>query len=146
MAPSSPVWPDDARRRVTDARVARLATVRPDGAPHVVPVTFALVDDDRLVTAVDAKPKTTQRLQRLVNVEAEPRVGLLVDHYDEDWQQLWWVRLDGVARVVREEPERSGMIEPLLVKYGQYADAPPTGPVVVVDVSRVRYWSARRTR
>jgi hypothetical protein len=48
--------------------------------------------------------------------------------------------------VVREEPERSGMIEPLLVKYGQYADAPPTGPVVVVDVSRVRYWSARRTR
>jgi PPOX class probable F420-dependent enzyme len=146
MAPSSPVWPDDARRRVTDARVARLATVRPEGAPHVVPVTFALVDDDRLVTAVDAKPKTTQRLQRLVNVEAEPRVGLLVDHYDEDWQQLWWVRLDGVARVVREEPERSGMIEPLLVKYGQYADAPPTGPVVVVDVSRVRYWSARRTR
>jgi PPOX class probable F420-dependent enzyme len=145
MAPS-PVWPDDARRRVTDARVARLATVRPEGAPHVVPVTFALVDDDRLVTAVDAKPKTTQRLQRLANVEAEPRVGLLVDHYDEDWQQLWWVRLDGVARVVREEPERSGMIEPLLVKYGQYADAPPTGPVVVVDVSRVRYWSARRTR
>jgi PPOX class probable F420-dependent enzyme len=145
MAPSSPVWPDDARRRVTDARVARLATVRPDGAPHVVPVTFALVDDDRLVTAVDAKPKTTQRLQRLANVEAEPRVGLLVDHYDEDWQQLWWVRLDGVARVVREEPERSGMIEPLLVKYGQYADAPPTGPVVVVDVSDVRYWSAGRT-
>lgn len=146
MAPSSPVWPDDARRRVTEARVARLTTVQPDGAPHVVPVTFALLDDDRLVTAVDAKPKTTQRLQRLANVEAEPRVGLLVDHYDEDWQQLWWVRLDGVARVVREEAERSGMIESLLVKYRQYADAPPTGPVVVVDVSHVRYWSARRTR
>ena len=145
MAPSSPVWPPEARRMVAEARVARLATVRPDGAPHLVPVTFALLDDDRVVTAVDAKPKTTQRLQRLANVEAEPRVRLLVDHYDEDWQQLWWVRLDGTARVVRDEPERGGMIEPLLVKYEQYADAPPTGPVVVVEVSDVRYWSAGRT-
>ena len=146
MAPSSPLWPDDARQRVADARVARLATVRPDGAPHVVPVTYALLDDDRLVTAVDAKPKTTQHLQRLTNVEADPRVSLLVDHYDEDWQQLWWVRLDGTARVVREEPERSGMIESLLAKYGQYADAPPTGPALVVDVLDVRFWSAGRTR
>jgi PPOX class probable F420-dependent enzyme len=146
MAPSSPIWPDDARRRVAGARVARLATVRPDGTPHVVPVTFALLDDDRVVTAVDAKPKTTPRLQRLANIETESRVALLVDHYDDDWQQLWWVRLDGSARVVREEPERGRMIEPLLMKYGQYADAQPTGPVVVVDVSDVRYWSARRTR
>src|SRR5829696_4562769 len=146
MAPLSPTWPDDARQPVADARVARLATVRPDGAPHVVPVTFALVDDDRVVTAVDAKAKTTQRLQRLANVETEPRVALLVDHYDEDWQQLWWARLDGTARVVREEPERGRLIEPLLVKYGQYADARPTGPVVVIEVGDVRYWSARRTR
>jgi len=146
MAPPSPTWPADARQQVADARVARLATVRPDGAPHVVPVTFALVDDDRIVTAVDAKAKTTQRLQRLANVETEPRVALLVDHYDEDWQQLWWARLDGTARVVREEPERGRLIEPLLVKYGQYADARPTGPVVVVEVGDVRYWSARRTR
>lgn len=146
MAPSSPDWPDHARDLVASERVARLATVRPDGAPHLVPVTFALLDDDRVVTAVDAKPKTTQHLQRLANIEAEPRVGLLVDHYDDDWQQLWWVRLDGTARVVREELERGGMIEPLLVKYGQYADAPPTGPVVVVDVTAVRYWSAGRTR
>ena len=145
MAPSSPDWPDHARDLIAGARVARLATVRPDGAPHLVPVTFALVDDDRVVTAVDAKPKTTQHLQRLANIEAEPRVGLLVDHYDEDWQQLWWVRLDGTARVVRDEPERGGMIDALLVKYAQYADAPPTGPVVVVDVTDVRYWSAGRT-
>jgi len=110
MVSSSLGWPDDARRRVAEARVARLATVRPDGAPHLVPVTFALLDDDRVVTAVDAKPKTTQHLQRLVNISAEPRVGLLVDHYDDDWQQLWWVRLDGTARVVRDEPERGGML------------------------------------
>ena len=146
MAPSSPYWPHDARQRVADARVARLTTVRPDGAPHVVPVTYALLDEDRVVSAIVAKPKTTQHLQRLTNVDAEPRVALLVDHYDEDWQQLWWVRLDGVARVVREEPERSGMIESLLAKYGQYADAPPTGPALVVDVLDVRYWSAGRTR
>jgi PPOX class probable F420-dependent enzyme len=143
MAPSSPDWPDDARRRVLDARVARLATVRPDGVPHVVPVTFALLDDDRVVTAVDAKPKTTQRLQRLTNVEADPRVSLLVDRYDEDWQQLWWVRLDGTARVVRDEPERGAMVEPLVAKYEQYADAPPSGPAVVVDIDVVRTWSAK---
>ena len=106
-------------------------------------MTFALLDDDRVVTAVDAKPKTTQHLQRLANVEAEPRVGLLVDRYNEAWEQLWWVRLDGTARVVHEEPERIEMIEPLLMEYGQYAEAPPTGPVVVVEVSDVRYWSAK---
>jgi len=141
MAPF-PGWPGDARARVAAARVARLATVRPGGAPHVVPVTFALLDDDTVVMAVDDKPKTTSALQRLTNIEAEPRASLLVDHYDEDWRQLWWVRLDGMARVVRDEPRRTTLLEPLVAKYERYRGAGPRGPVVVMTVSAARSWSA----
>src|SRR3990172_11041365 len=94
----------EARARFGAARVARLATVRPDGAPHVAPVVFAL-DGDAVWLVVDEKPKRHRRLQRLVNVGAEPRVSLLVDSYDEDWSRLWWGRADGRARVVGEGPE-----------------------------------------
>src|SRR5205807_10199664 len=87
---------EDMHQRVSAARVARLATVNADGAPHLVPFCFAL-DGDVLYSAVDAKPKKTQRLQRLQNAAREPRVSVLVDHYEEDWARLWWVRLDGQA-------------------------------------------------
>lgn len=84
------------RIAVTEARVARLSTTRADGRPHVVPMTFALLSGgehaDALVTAVDAKPKRTTDLQRLRNIAANPAVSVLVDHYDDDWTQLWWVR------------------------------------------------------
>ena len=69
-------------------------------------------------------------------------MSLLVDHYDEDWHRLWWVRLDGTARLVRAEPERSAVLEPLVAKYGQYRDAPPPGPVVVMIIGTARSWSA----
>ena len=87
-----------------DAPVAALATVRPDGAPHVVPVVFAMAAgrDDLIYTAIDAKPKSTQRLRRLDNIENNPAVSLLVDHYDDDWSQLWWVRADGTATSHRQ--------------------------------------------
>ena len=127
--------------RVAAARVGRLATVRPDGTPHVVPVVFALVGGT-VVTAVDAKPKRTHDLQRLRNLERQPACSLLVDAYDEDWSQLWWVRLDGVARVVRDEPERSEHVAALVDKYGQYRSAQPPGPVVVVEVRATTSWSA----
>lgn len=145
MANPFPLWPGDARQRVASARVGSLATVRPDGRPHLVPVTYAL-RDDAVVTAVDGKPKTTTGLQRIVNIRAEPRVSLLVDHYDEDWRTLWWVRLDGTARVVLDEPERSTLLEPLLAKYAQYAAARPRGPVVAVAIDTVRTWSAEPDR
>ena len=89
-----------ARALFASARVARLATIGPQGRPHLVPITFAL-DGDTIYTAVDQKPKVTTRLQRLRNVAADPRVSVLADHYDdEDWSSLWWVRGDGAARVV----------------------------------------------
>lgn len=119
-------------------RVARLATVGADGRPHVVPICFAL-DGDTLYTAVDEKPKSTRRLRRLANIEANPQVEVVVDHWDEDWSRLWWVRLAGTARIV-ERDERA--LELLQAKYGQYRTDPPAGPFVVVTVESRREWRA----
>ena len=121
-----------------DARVARLATVGPDGRPHVVPICFAL-DGDTLYTAVDEKPKSTRRLRRLANIEANSRVEVVVDRWDEDWSKLWWVRLAGEARIV-EQDERG--LELLLAKYRQYRDRPPAGPFIVVTIQRRSVWGA----
>ena len=84
-------------------RVARLATVGADGRPHVVPICFAL-DGDTLYSAVDEKPKSTRRLQRLANIGANPQVEVVIDHWDEDWTRLWWVRLSGRAVVAEHDP------------------------------------------
>lgn len=135
------IAPDDARLRLAAARVARLATISPDGRPHVVPVTFA-VDEDVIYTAVDAKPKRTPRLQRLSNIRANPRVALLADHYHDDWAALWWVRADGLATVLDDE---AGMIVPIRLltgRYPQYAANPPAGPVIAIRVQRWTGWSA----
>lgn len=129
------------RRRVGTARSARLATVRPDGRPHLVPIAFA-VDGDRLVTAVDAKPKRTTDLQRLRNVAAEPRVSVLVDHYDDDWTTLWWVRIDGYARVLEDGRERDAAVDLLATRYEQYRVDRPRGPAIVVEATSWSGWSA----
>jgi PPOX class probable F420-dependent enzyme len=129
------------REYVDAARVARLATVRPDGRPHIVPVTFAAAGPDLIVTAVDHKPKRTTVLQRLRNIEANPEVSLLVDHYDDDWTTLWWVRVDAAARVVREEPERTTLAAALEQKYAAYAGRPPAGPVIAMSVHTVTSWN-----
>jgi PPOX class probable F420-dependent enzyme len=119
-----------------DARVARLATVSADGRPHVVPICFAL-DGDTLYTAVDEKPKATRKLRRLANIEANPRVEVVIDHWDEDWSRLWWVRLSGTARVVEHDAQA---LELLRAKYEQYREAPPAGPFVVVAVDSRSEW------
>ncbi len=124
--------------RPEDARVARLATVGADGRPHVVPICFAL-DGDTLYTAVDEKPKATRKLRRLVNIEANPRVEVVIDRWDEDWSRLWWVRLGGTARVV---DRHARALELLQAKYAQYRDAPPAGPFVVVAVESRSEWRA----
>ena len=118
-----------------------MATVSPDGAPHVVPIVF-VAEGDTLCSVVDAKRKTSPRLKRLANIAANPRVTLLVDHYDEDWDELWWVRADGEARVVEEGPERRQAIELLRAKYPQYERwSEPIGAAVVIRVLRWRWWS-----
>ena len=130
----------EARARFAAARVARLATVRAGGAPHLVPVVFA-VQDSTVLLVVDEKPKRTKELQRLANVRSEPRVSLLTDHYEDDWGDLWWVRADGRARVVEDGPERDRAVALLQAKYPQYAASPPTGPAVVMDIESWRWWS-----
>jgi PPOX class probable F420-dependent enzyme len=132
----------ELRRRVLGASVARLATVRPDGNPHVVPITF-LLHDDTVVSAVDHKPKTTTRLQRLRNIDIEPRVSVLVDHYGDDWADLWWVRADGVARVLEGGADHDEAIDRLVEKYRQYRDTRPQGPVIAVTVGRWAWWTGR---
>jgi PPOX class probable F420-dependent enzyme len=127
------------RQRLAEARVGHLATVTPEARPHLVPCCFAL-DGDTVYSAVDAKPKSTLALQRLANVRAHPATALLVDHYADDWSQLWWVRVDGQARVIETGTERDSAIAVLTRKYAQYVDAPPPGPVLAVAIEQWRAW------
>ncbi len=124
------------------APVAMLATVRPDGTPHVVPVVFAMAEgrEDLVYTAVDAKPKSTQRLRRLDNIEHNPAVSLLVDHYDDDWSRLWWVRADGSASVHRSGDEVAIGYAQLRRKYSQYERVQLDGPVVRIEIRRWASW------
>lgn len=122
-------------KKFTEAHVARLATVGPDGRPHLVPVVFA-VHEDTIVTAVDGKPKSTARLKRLKNIESNPKISLLVDHYDDDWSQLWWIRVDGRATIT----ENSDALRQLRAKYTQYQQVPLDGPVIEISVDGVATW------
>jgi PPOX class probable F420-dependent enzyme len=131
----------DALARLEPSPIGHLATVRADGAPHLVPITFAL-DSDRIVHMVDHKPKKTTRLQRLANIAANPRISLLVDHYDDDWTRLWWVRVDGMARVVDSGDEWEAARQALALKYHQYQASPPSGPAVLIKIVEVSGWAA----
>ncbi len=131
----------EIRRRVAAARVARLATVDPAGQPHLVPICFVL-DGDVLYSAVDEKPKRSPRLKRLANVRANPAATVLVDAYDEDWSRLWWVRLDGRARVLEERAERERALALLAGKYPQYRAQRPRGPVLALTIGGWRSWAA----
>jgi PPOX class probable F420-dependent enzyme len=127
--------------RLTNARVARLATTDPDGRPHLVPIVFA-IEDDTLYSAVDQKSKQSRRLRRIENARTRPEVTILVDHYDEDWTRLWWIRVRGRARVLDEGEEREHALELLINKYAQYRAEPPDGPVLAIDVTEVREWAS----
>jgi PPOX class probable F420-dependent enzyme len=132
--------PAEARRRFAAVTVARLATVSPGGRPHIVPVTFA-VDRDVIYSAVDAKPKTATRLARLRNIAAEPRVAMLADHYEPDWDRLWWVRADGAATLLAGAAEMAAPLALLVARYPRYRATPPDGPVIRVQVERWTGWA-----
>jgi len=122
---------------IADARVARLATVDPQGRPHVVPICF-VIEGDMLYTAVDEKPKRTRQLQRLANIQANPTVEVLIDHYEDEWSRLWWVRLRGTARIVEDRHA----VDLLVAKYPQYRERPPAGPVIAVTIEERSEWTA----
>jgi PPOX class probable F420-dependent enzyme len=134
--------PAARRSRLAAAPVARLATLRADGTPRLVPITFALVDG-LICSAIDeVKPKTTTRLARLTDIEGDPRVGLVADHYDDDWSALWWVRVDGTAALHRDGELRDRALVALAAKYPPYAAAPPAGAVLVITPTRWAGWTA----
>jgi PPOX class probable F420-dependent enzyme len=130
----------EAQRRFGEARVARLATVGIDGRPHIVPISFAL-DGGVLYFAVDAKPKRTANLKRLRNIAANPAVSILADHYEDDWGKLWWVRVDGRARVITNGADAERAIDLLASRYEQYRRSRPAGPVVAATIERWSSWS-----
>jgi PPOX class probable F420-dependent enzyme len=129
------------RRRVADSRVARLATLDTDGRPHLVPIAFALAGET-LYSAVDAKPKRSRTLERIENARRRPDVTVLVDHYDDDWTRLWWVRLRGRARVLEAGDDAERAVALLVAKYEQYREAPPGVPVLAIDIDEWRGWAA----
>jgi PPOX class probable F420-dependent enzyme len=132
------------RRRVAEARVGRLATVRPEGGPHLVPICFAVLqgrDGDVVVSGTDEKPKTTYALRRLRNIAEHPSATLLVDHYEEEWERVWWVRVDGRGRVISDDTERELAIAALRAKYPQYEHVGIPGAVLAIDVDRWRGWA-----
>ncbi|WP_018657906.1 TIGR03668 family PPOX class F420-dependent oxidoreductase [Actinomadura flavalba] len=131
----------EARELLASVPVVRLATVGEDGRPHLVPVTFA-VHRGTLYTAVDHKPKSTRDLRRLANVRADPRVTLLADHYDDDWTRLWWVRVDGHARVLTDPASRTEPTALLTARYPQYRAHPPEGPVIAITIDSWTGWTA----
>ncbi len=132
---------DEAWRRFSRAQVGNLATIRDDGRPHVVPIVFA-VDDGVIYSVADPKPKTGLDLLRHRNIRANPAVSLLVHEYDDAWTDIWWVRVDGTARVVEDGPERERTIRLLKAKYPQYATwTTPFGAATVIDVDHVASWS-----
>jgi PPOX class probable F420-dependent enzyme len=125
-----------------DGRVGRLGTADAAGRPLVVPVCYVF-DGRACYTAVDAKPKRTRALRRLRHVAENPRACLTVDHYEEDWQALWWVIVEGEATVLRAGPEAARAVDLLISKYSQYVGlglAHEEAVVIRLIPSRILHW------
>lgn len=132
-------WVADALSR---SRVARLGTVDAQGAVRLVPICFVVVDG-WVAGAVDHKPKRSGQLRRLDDIEATGQATVLVDHYDEDWSQLWWLRIRGRAVVHRERDDVTiAVVAALGAKYSQYAECPPAGAIYRIALDEVRSWRA----
>jgi len=126
----------EMRALLEQARRGALATIGGDGTPHVVPVCYAIRGAE-IVLEVDDKPKRDTKLQRVRNIEANPRVSLLADHWDENWTRLGWVMVRGVARI--EAP--GGASEVLRAKYIQYDTTDLGGPVVAIEPQIINWWT-----
>jgi len=131
------------RAYLAAARVARLATADADGRPHAVPICFAL-HDDAIVTPIDEKPKPNDphALRRVRDIEANPRVAVLVDHYHENWTHLGWLKIHGTATIQDpDHDQHSAAVTALRTKYDQYHDHDlETRPIVHVTPGSVHSW------
>jgi PPOX class probable F420-dependent enzyme len=136
---------DAIQSKLKEARVARLATLNATRGPHIVPVCF-VYDGNIFYTAIDRKPKRVppERLTRLRNIRAAPQVALLIDEYDEDWTQLWYVLVRGKAKLLPKSAhkERAQAIRKLRAKYPQYAGGmlADNAPIVRITPERTTAW------
>ena len=128
------------RRKVAEARVARVGTLDERGSVHLVPVVY-VVDGDTWYSPSDAGHRPVKRLR---NVLANPRASILIDEYDEAWLRVWWVRLRGRGRMIESAVEGERARRLLGAKYPQFADAPAAslaGPVMAVDIQEWAGWA-----
>jgi PPOX class probable F420-dependent enzyme len=135
------------REFVAAARLAHLATADADGAPHNVPLCYWF-DGERIYFAIDEKPKrqTGLALKRMRNIAVNPRVAVVIDHYEEDWSQLAYVMIRGQARVVEDPEEYLVAMRHLRDKYVQYRGmnmTPEKNPIVKIEPESVHAWGAR---
>jgi PPOX class probable F420-dependent enzyme len=100
-------------------------------------------EGDTIYTPIDHKRKRTRRLQRLRNIEANPEAALLVDHYSESWDECWWVRLRGRARILHGGDEYDHARALMMARYKQYSDAAQISPVIAIDIDEWVGWQAR---
>ena len=130
-------------RYVRSARVGRLATADEHGRPHAVPVCFALVNDS-VVIALDEKPKEVKptALRRIRDIEANPFVALVVDHYTEEWDDLGWVQVRGRASLLDpNEKKHAEAVAALRDKYTQYYEHNlESRPLIWIDPSHAVSW------
>ena len=144
-----PSWTAEARRFLETHRVGHLATASADGAPHVVPVCYA-IDDDTLYFVADAKPKRrpARELVRLRNLRANPRAAVVVDDWAEDWTRLAFVLVRGPAREITDPFAHAAALRLLRTRYPQYAAMPLDDviehPVIGIAPERVVLWRAMR--
>lgn len=139
------MWQEEERQYLETAQTARLATADAEGRPHVVPICFALVDD-HIVTPIDDKPQrvSPDELRRIRDINENPRVALLVDHYTDEWSQLGWVQVRGTAtRCAPGEQSHAPGIATLRRKYDQYADHDlENRPLIRISPGSVRSWGS----
>lgn len=136
-----PPW---ARELLDETPVARLATIAPNGRARLVPVCYAIDGDGRIAIAIDEKPKRTGELARVRDIVREPRVTLLVDHYDDDWTRLAWVRVEGTATVLERGDAWPSALAALRHRYAQYATmALEERPVIAITIERALAWRWR---
>ena len=129
------------------ARTGHLATADGAGVPHVIPVCFAF-DGRSIYSALDRKPKRAglTRLRRVRNIQANPEVALVVDHYEEDWSKLRYILLTGRAELLLAGEERAGAVRLLRQKYPQYrAMDVDLNPVIKITPARVVAWGTGLT-
>jgi PPOX class probable F420-dependent enzyme len=125
-------------------RIGHLATADGTGAPHLVPICFSY-DGQAIYSAIDHKPKrrTGYSMKRIRNIVDNPRVAFLVHHYEEDWQQLSYVLIRGLATVLDSGPERQRALALLEEKYVQYQERQLTqsdGLVIKIVPETIQRW------